>query len=199
MFQLTVLIHLHVNFREKFRVFFLLCPAVIKSNLRQWIHLHVEPNKNQHAREREGTPGASYDRARREQESQEDRKARLDRQRLQTNHLTPRQRWLPQLVSYKINCILCLIDHFKRWMYLSLYLHILFYTVSVKDESVEAIDFRSLESIEFKSLETIDFKSLETVEFKSLEKMDKTDLLITEETIETALVVSLASFKTFLK
>ena len=38
---------------------------------------------------RAGTPGASYDRTRREQESQEDREARLDRQRLRTNHLMP--------------------------------------------------------------------------------------------------------------
>ena len=47
---------------------------------------------------RAGTPGASYERARREQVSQEDREAKLDRQRLRTNHLTPRQRWVPQLV-----------------------------------------------------------------------------------------------------
>ena len=48
---------------------------------------------------RAGTPGASYERTSREQESQEDREARFDRQRLRTNHLTPRQRWVPQLVS----------------------------------------------------------------------------------------------------
>ena len=30
---------------------------------------------------------------------QEDREARLDRQRLRTNHLTPGQRWVPLLVS----------------------------------------------------------------------------------------------------
>ena len=49
---------------------------------------------------RAGTPGASYDRTTREQESQEDREARLDRQRLRTKHLTPRQRWVPHLVMY---------------------------------------------------------------------------------------------------
>ena len=49
---------------------------------------------------RAGTPGASYERTTREQESQEDRAARLDRQRLLTNHLTPGQRWVPLLVSY---------------------------------------------------------------------------------------------------
>ena len=32
-----------------------------------------------------------------EQESQEDREARLGRQRLRKNHLTPRQRWVPLL------------------------------------------------------------------------------------------------------
>ena len=46
--------------------------------------LYVESNKNKNARGRAGTPGASYDRTRREQESQEDREARLDRQRLRT-------------------------------------------------------------------------------------------------------------------
>ena len=50
---------------------------------------------------RSGTLGASYERTRREQESQEDRDARLDRQRLRTNHLTPGQRWVPQLVWNK--------------------------------------------------------------------------------------------------
>ena len=44
---------------------------------------------------RAGTPEASYERARREQESQEDIEATLDRQHLRTNHLTPRQRWVP--------------------------------------------------------------------------------------------------------
>ena len=38
---------------------------------------------------RAGTPGASYERTNREQESEEDREARFDRQRLRTNHLTP--------------------------------------------------------------------------------------------------------------
>ena len=47
---------------------------------------------------RAGTPGASYDRTTREHESQEDREVRLDRQRLLTNHLTPGQPWVPQLV-----------------------------------------------------------------------------------------------------
>ena len=47
---------------------------------------------------RSWTPGASYDRTRREQQSQKDREARLDRQRRWTNHLTPRQSWVPQLV-----------------------------------------------------------------------------------------------------
>ena len=50
---------------------------------------------------RAGTPGASYERTTKEQESQEDREAILDRQRLRTNHLTPRQRWVPQLVYDK--------------------------------------------------------------------------------------------------
>ena len=54
----------------------------------------LESNKNQHARSRAGTPGASYDRTTKERESQEDREARLDRQRLRTNHLTPGQRWV---------------------------------------------------------------------------------------------------------
>ena len=35
---------------------------------------------------RAGTPGASYERTRREQESREDREARLDRQRLRTDN-----------------------------------------------------------------------------------------------------------------
>ena len=50
-----------------------------------------------------GTPAASYERTRREQESQKDREARLDRQRLRTNHLTPGQRWgwVPLLVITK--------------------------------------------------------------------------------------------------
>ena len=71
--------------------------------------LHIESNKNQHARGgRAGTPGASYDRTsydrtKREQKSQEDREARLDRQRLRTNHLTPGQRWVPLLVVHKYN------------------------------------------------------------------------------------------------
>ena len=47
---------------------------------------------------RAGTLGASYERTTREQESQEDREARLDRQHLRTNHLTPGQRWVPLLV-----------------------------------------------------------------------------------------------------
>ena len=50
------------------------------------------------------TPGASYKRTWREQDSQGDREARLDRQRLLTNHLTPRQRWVPQLVLYIVVC-----------------------------------------------------------------------------------------------
>ena len=41
--------------------------------------LHIESNKNQHARGRAGTQGANYERTRGEQESQEDREARLDR------------------------------------------------------------------------------------------------------------------------
>ena len=74
--------------------------AAITSNLTECKPLHVESIKNQHARGRAGTPGASYDRTTREQESQEeDREARLDRQRLRTNHLTPRQRWVPLLVN----------------------------------------------------------------------------------------------------
>ena len=51
---------------------------------------------------RAGTPGASYERTRREHESQEDREATLDRQRLRTNHLKRRQRWVPQLVYNKL-------------------------------------------------------------------------------------------------
>ena len=50
---------------------------------------------------REGTPGVSYEWTRREQEAQEDREARLDKQRLRTNRLTPGQRWVTQLVCYK--------------------------------------------------------------------------------------------------
>ena len=48
---------------------------------------------------RAGTPGASYERTRREQESQEDREARLGRHRLLPNHLKPRQRCIPQLYN----------------------------------------------------------------------------------------------------
>ena len=54
---------------------------------------------------RAGTPRASYDRTRREQESQKDREARLDRQRLRKNHLTPGQRWVTLLVIIYINRI----------------------------------------------------------------------------------------------
>ena len=50
---------------------------------------------------RAGIPGASYERTRREQSSQEDREARFDRQRLRTNNLTRRQSWVPQLVDNK--------------------------------------------------------------------------------------------------
>ena len=50
------------------------------------------------------TPAASYERTRREQDSQEDREVRLDRERLRTNHSTPSQHWVPQLVSTK--CII---------------------------------------------------------------------------------------------
>ena len=52
---------------------------------------------------RAGTPGASYEKTRREQSSQEDREARLDRQRLRSNHLKRRQRWVPQPVSNNNN------------------------------------------------------------------------------------------------
>ena len=50
---------------------------------------------------RAGTPEASCARTTREHESLEDREARLDRKRLRKNHLTPRQRWVPQL--FRIN------------------------------------------------------------------------------------------------
>ena len=70
--------------------------------LEEYNPLHVEFNKNQHAMCRAGTLGASNNRTRREQESQEDREARFDRQRLRTNYLAPRQRWVPQLVKYNI-------------------------------------------------------------------------------------------------
>ena len=36
-------------------------------------------------------------------ESQEDREARFDRKRLRTNHLTPRQRRVPQLVIHNLS------------------------------------------------------------------------------------------------
>ena len=58
--------------------------------------------------DRAGTPGASYDRTRREQEFQGNREARLDRQRLRTNHLTPGKRWIPLLVKYMFSiCLSC--------------------------------------------------------------------------------------------
>ena len=47
-------------------------------------------------------PSDRYRITQQEQSSQEDREARLDRQRLRTTHLTPRQRWVPQPVNYKI-------------------------------------------------------------------------------------------------
>ena len=47
---------------------------------------------------RAGTPEETYERTTKEQDSQQDREARLDRQRLRANNLTPRQRWAPQLV-----------------------------------------------------------------------------------------------------
>ena len=69
---------------------------MITSNLTECKPLHIESNKNQHARGRAGTPGASYERTRREHQSQEDREARLDS--LQTHHLTPGQRWVTLVV-----------------------------------------------------------------------------------------------------
>ena len=80
------------------RKFAAICPAAITSNLTECKPLHVKSNKNQHARGRAGTPGASYDRTTREQEFQEDREARSDRKHLRTNHLTRGQRWVPLLV-----------------------------------------------------------------------------------------------------
>ena len=77
---------------------FITCHDHVK--LAEYKPSHIESNKNQHAREREGTPGSSYERTTREQEYQEDREARLNRQHLRTNHLTPRQRCLPLLVMY---------------------------------------------------------------------------------------------------
>ena len=69
--------------------------------------MHVESNKNQHARgvrAEQGPQRVSYDRTTREQESQEDREAILDSQRLQrTNHLTPGQRWVTLLVIHSYN------------------------------------------------------------------------------------------------
>ena len=84
------------TFVKKNPTFFLSKFAAIYglSRLRQtWRNVNL--HKNQHARGgRAETPGASNNRRRREQQSQEDRKARLDRQRLQTNHLTPGQGWV---------------------------------------------------------------------------------------------------------
>ena len=86
---------------------------------------HVESNKDQHARgqSRAGTPGASYERTTREQESQEDIEAILDRQRLRTNHLTSGQRWVPLLVTnnteQKLRCL------FKMLLFLSTSKHLL--------------------------------------------------------------------------
>ena len=51
---------------------------------------------------------------RREQEAQEDREARLDRQRLRTNHLTPGQRWVPQLVINKYSIFYILLYYTSR-------------------------------------------------------------------------------------
>ena len=51
--------------------------------------------------DRAGTQGESYDRKAREQETREDRAARLDRQRLRTNHWTPGKCWVPLLVTNK--------------------------------------------------------------------------------------------------
>ena len=52
-------------------------------------------------------PVASYDRTRREEESQEDRETKLDRHRLRTNNFKPGQRWVPLLVIKHIwNCCL---------------------------------------------------------------------------------------------
>ena len=65
----------------------ILCPAAITSNLTE-LPLHVESNKNQHAKGAEQGPQEQVTTTR-EQESQEDREARLDRQRLWTNDLTP--------------------------------------------------------------------------------------------------------------
>ena len=76
------------------------------SNFTECKPLHVESNKNQHARGRAGIPGAKYDRITREQESKEDIEARLDRQGLRTNHLTPGQRWVPLLVFTKFAYII---------------------------------------------------------------------------------------------
>ena len=70
------------------------------SNLTECKPLHVESNKNRHASRAEQGPqeqamkGQGGNRSLRRIE----REARLDRQRLRTNHLTPGQRWVPQLV-----------------------------------------------------------------------------------------------------
>ena len=49
------------------------------------------------------TPSKNYINYKLPQESQESREARLDRQRLRTNHLTHRQRWVPLLVTNIFN------------------------------------------------------------------------------------------------
>ena len=69
----------------------------------------LNPTKISKPGGRAGTPRASCDRTRREQESQEDKEARLDRQRLPTNHLTPRLRWVHQLVINKTS-------NSKKWL-----------------------------------------------------------------------------------
>ena len=53
---------------------------------------------------------ASTLRTRREQESQEDREARLDRQCLRTNHITPGQRWVPQLAIDTLSVLQVLLS-----------------------------------------------------------------------------------------
>ena len=57
------------------------------SSLTEYKPLHIESNKNQNTRGQSREPGASYERTRRERESQKDREAKLDRQRLRANHL----------------------------------------------------------------------------------------------------------------
>ena len=78
-------------------------PAAITSNLTECKPLDVESKKNQHARGAEQGPQEQVTRGQEGNRSLRriEREARLDRQPLRTNHLTPRQRRVPLLVLHK--------------------------------------------------------------------------------------------------